>query len=101
MVLQLTGRLDGNTSPKLEAAFNQQFVAKHSQFVFDCASLDYISSAGLRVVLLAAKKLKSVQGKLVLSGMNQNIREVFEMSGFATIFDIFSSREEALQGLSS
>ena len=55
--------------------------------MLDLGRLDYISSAGLRVVLIAAKRLKSVGGALVLCTLNPSVREVFEISGFASILE--------------
>jgi anti-anti-sigma factor len=65
-------------------------------FIFDLSRVSYISSAGLRAVLIAAKKTKSVHGKLAFVGLDDNIKEVFDMSGFSTILSIYSTENEAL-----
>ena len=60
--------------------------------------LDYISSAGLRVLLAAAKQLKGIDGELRICSLNEVVREVFDISGFTTIFKVFGSESEALDG---
>jgi len=69
------------------------------RIVLDLGRLDYISSAGLRVVLLLAKKLKQLGGALILCDIQPNVREVFEISGFLTILKVCASREEAVEAL--
>ena len=64
--------------------------------IIDFAELEYICSSGLRVIIQAAKKLKSVEGNLVLCSMQDYIQEVFEISGFDTFLKIFSSKDEAM-----
>ncbi len=60
--------------------------------------LDYINSAGLCVLLVAAKKLEGVDGELRFCNLNEIVREVFDISGFTTIFRVFGSEAEALDG---
>ena len=67
--------------------------------LIDFKSLDYISSAGLRVLIMVAKKLKAAQGSLVLCNLDEKIYEVFNVSGFTAIFDICTTQEEALDKL--
>ena len=64
--------------------------------VLDCSQLDYVSSAGLRVFLITAKRLSKVDGKLALSALTEQVREVFDIAGFSSIFRIYPSRREAL-----
>lgn len=96
LVLELEGRLDSSTANLLETLFTQKVEQGERLFVFDFSNLQYISSAGLRVMLVAAKKLKATGGKLSLCGMNDNVLEVFQISGFTNIFSIYPQREEAL-----
>lgn len=95
-VLEIEGRLDGQHAQEAENAFMALAAEGKSNFVFDFARMAYISSAGLRVVLVAAKKVKSMQGKLVCAGMNDQVRDVFEMSGFLGILETAATAEEAL-----
>lgn len=69
--------------------------------VLDLARLDYISSAGLRVVLMLAKRLRQNQGRLVLCGLQPQIHEVFEISGFLALLTVTETRAQALQELES
>ncbi|RKN84807.1 STAS domain-containing protein [Paenibacillus ginsengarvi] len=98
-VLALSGRLDGNTSGALESQFLQLVEQGAARFVFDLSQLEYVSSAGLRSFLLAAKKIKTIQGKLALAHLNQNVKEVFDMSGFSAIFTICATERDALEAV--
>lgn len=70
-----------------------------SRFVVDCAGLGYISSAGLRVLLIAAKRLAATAGVIVLSGLTEQIKEVFDIVGFESIFKIYRTPNDALAAL--
>ena len=82
----LEGRLDTTTSPALEAELKQS-VNGIEELVFDFAKLEYISSAGLRI-LLAAQKIMSKQGSMVIKNVNEVIGEVFDVTGFSDILTI-------------
>jgi len=79
--IALKGRLDTTTAPQLEAELD---LAGVSKLVFDFAELDYISSAGLRL-MLSSQKVMNKQGSMVLRNVNKNIMEVFEITGFSDI----------------
>lgn len=98
-VVTIRGRLDGNTSSQMEAEFLRLAERGESRFVFHLAELDYVSSAGLRCLLLAAKKVKAMQGKLALAHMSEHVREVFDMSGFSSIFTICATETEAVRAV--
>jgi len=59
--------------------------------------MDYVSSSGLRILLMALKRITMVKGKFVLCNLQENIREIFEISGFTTIFEIYPNEEDALR----
>ena len=80
----LKGRLDTTTAPELEAALELDGI---TALVLDFEGLEYISSAGLRVILAAQKKM-SAQGKMVIKNVNDTIKEVFEITGFIDILTI-------------
>ena len=84
--LTLTGRLDTTTAPELEAALAPCF-ADASNLVLDFGKLDYISSAGLRV-LLSAQKVMNKQGKMSVKNVNDSVMEVFDVTGFTDILTI-------------
>lgn len=99
VVLSLQGRLDPNTSGTFDQAFNRLIEQGKTRFVLGLAQLEYVSSAGLRSLLLAAKKMKSISGKLALCQLGEHVQEVFDMSGFSAIFAIKATEEEALQSV--
>ena len=84
--IALEGRLDTTTAPQLEEEFKQS-IADNTELNLDFAKLEYISSAGLRV-LLAAQKVMNKQGKMIIRNVNDVISEVFEVTGFADILTI-------------
>ncbi len=90
------GRLDSASGPAFEKDLLGRIESGRLRMLLDFGELQYISSAGLRIVLLAAKKMKSAGGKMALCSLNPQIAEVFEISGFSNILDIHSSRDAAL-----
>lgn len=86
LTIALEGRLDTTTAPQLEAVLNESLTGI-TWLVVDMTNLEYISSAGLRVVL-KAQKIMNVQGKMTIVGANESILEVFEITGFADILTI-------------
>ena len=93
------GSLDSNTSPKAQQEIDGVLAAGARKVAIDCTALDYISSAGLRVLLGAAKRLGGgAAGGLRLFGLNETVREVFDISGFSTILAVFGSEADALRG---
>ena len=84
--IALEGRLDTTTAPQLEAEFKKS-IADNTELNLDFAKLEYISSAGLRV-LLAAQKVMNKQVKMVIRNVNDVVSEVFEVTGFADILTI-------------
>jgi anti-anti-sigma factor len=95
------GRIDSVTGAAFEHDVLEQIDGGQRRLLLDFADLVYISSAGLRIVLLAAKRMKSAGGRLVLCSLNPQITEVFEISGFNRILDIQSSRDAALSLLAA
>jgi anti-sigma B factor antagonist len=100
VVLTVEGRLDSSNSDQFEKQLLTMVEQGNARFVLDFGGLDYISSAGLRVLLKAAKELKKQDGRLCLCALRDYVREVFEMSGFATFLPIHSSLEASLESFS-
>ncbi|MDQ6423044.1 STAS domain-containing protein [Paenibacillus sp. LHD-117] len=98
-VIPLEGRLDGNNASVAEGVFLQQLAEGKQRFLFDFSELQYISSAGLRVILVAAKKLRASKGRLICACLAEQVYDVFEMSGFTTILEMAATKEEALEKL--
>ena len=86
LVVSVEGRLDTVTAPQLESEINSS-LAGVTELVMDFAKLDYISSAGLRVLLSAQKKMNA-QGKMVVKNINDTIKEIFEVTGFCDILTV-------------
>ena len=84
--LKIVGRLDTTTAPELEATIDG-CAAEIKELVLDCSALEYVSSAGLRVIL-KAQKLMNAQGSMKLTHVNETIMEVFDITGFADILTI-------------
>lgn len=93
-MLKIAGRVDGATAPQFETALLGLFAEGSERVLLDLSALDYVSSAGLRVILMAAKKARARQGRLVLCALQPQVDEVFQMSGFARILDIAPSADE-------
>jgi anti-sigma B factor antagonist len=96
VVVEVEGRLDSVTSNELEKEILSLLQSGESNLLIDFAGLDYISSAGLRVLLMAAKKARTAGGQVVLANLVNNVKEVFDIAGFNNIFPIFQSQDEAL-----
>lgn len=86
MTIVLSGRLDTTTSPELEATIKAD-ISQVTELFFDFTELEYISSAGLRV-LLAAQKIMNKQGRMVIRHVNETVMEVFDITGFCDILTI-------------
>ena len=86
LTVKLAGRLDTTTAPELEVALKDSY-AGVEKLVLDFAELEYLSSAGLRV-LLGAQKTMNKQGELVVKNVNDTIDEIFEITGFADVLTI-------------
>ena len=95
-IVSLKGRLDINTHGQLEAELNALAGKGQAKVLIDFKELEYISSAGLRVLLSAAKQFKKINGSIALAALAPTVRQVFEISGFNSIFPLYSTREEAL-----
>ena len=86
LTLSLTGRLDTTTAPELEAVIKENIIGV-TNLVMEFAGLEYLSSAGLRVIL-SAQKTMNKQGEMVIRNVNETINEVFEITGFIDILTI-------------
>jgi anti-anti-sigma factor len=95
IVLSINGRLDTTNYGILEQKLMSYYDSGNTMIIMDCGKLDYISSSGLRVFLMALKKASLLKGSFLLADLQDTIREIFEIAGFTTIFEIFKSVEEA------
>jgi anti-sigma B factor antagonist len=99
VTLSLSGRLDATTAKMFESKILARIESGDRRFIIDLAQLDYISSAGLRVLVLAAKQLASVKGRIVLCSLKKPVREVFDIVGFSSTFPLYASPEDAIKNI--
>lgn len=95
-VLLAEGKLDSVSSPDLDRRMATLIEDGVRQITVDLSGVDYISSAGLRVFLSAAKRLKQAQGKLALAAPSNQVQQIFDVAGFASILPIFRTLNEAV-----
>lgn len=96
VVLALTGRVDSTTSAALEHHLAGLTAAGERRLIVDFSGVDYISSAGLRVMLALAKRVRDLKGQLALCGMGDTVKQVFALAGFLPLFAVADSRNDAL-----
>jgi len=97
IVIKISGRMDASNSSEFEN-FMDTVLSEHSEdIVIDLEGLDYISSAGLRSILITGKNMKTKRQELKLCNLQDDVMEVFEISGFSSIFNIFDSIEAAVE----
>ncbi len=87
-VVELEGRMDTNTSPEFQKEMEAYYSKEGFKMILDFDRLDFVSSAGLRVLLLIQKKSKALNGSLVIKNVKPEIQEVFDMTGFSDILTI-------------
>ena len=88
LVIKVDGRLDTNTSPDLEAAMDLDGV---NEIVFDFVDLEYISSAGLRILMTAQKQMTACGGKMSVANPNATVKGVFDITGMNSVFNVVES----------
>lgn len=98
-IIEVEGKLDSKTSSQMEKCLVSAIDNGNKEIILDFTALDFISSAGLRVLLIGVKKLKLVNGKIVLVSVKDYIKEILEISGFHTLFQVYPNLEEALNGM--
>jgi len=95
-VLDVVGRVDSATAPVLQEKLKSVMTAPQAKVLIDFTRLEYISSAGFRVLLLAAKRAEESGSHFVLCGLSGKVRQLFDLGGFLDLFAISASREEAI-----
>lgn len=101
LIGRLKGRLDASTSDTIQESLLKTIEEGNTRLALDLAGLEYISSAGLRVLLMTHKKVSQSQGKLIIFGLQDYIHEILEIAGFTAILTLSENRESALSELSS
>ncbi|NOX32253.1 MAG: STAS domain-containing protein [Deltaproteobacteria bacterium] len=95
-IFSVKGSLDSNTSPELETKIYKALETGQRKLILNLEDLEYISSAGIRVMLKTAKDLKRMEGNIVLCSLQDYVREVFDIAGFDGYLNIEKSLEEAM-----
>ena len=97
LVVHLEGKLDAVSSPQLEEALASDIAAGEKNVILDFTGIDYLSSAGLRVLLSNTKKLHNTGGSLGIYGMLDDVYDIVKMAGFEKVLNLYSSEKEALK----
>lgn len=100
LVMTPEGRLDAQSAQSLQEQILRRIEDGEKSILLDFSKIDYISSAGLRALLTAAKRLRESGGRLAICFLKDKVREVFQVSGFDTVVEIYPDKETALQKLS-
>jgi anti-anti-sigma factor len=97
LIVSVKGRMDAVTVQEFDTQVPAFIAEGATVLLLTLDALEYISSAGLRSILAAAKQLKAKGGEILFAGLKGPVKDVFDISGFDTIFKIFPSEEEALK----
>lgn len=101
VVVALAGRFDSSSSPAVDAHLQALVAGANPRVVVDLSGVEYISSAGLRVMLSLAKRTKEARGRLVLAGLGDAVRQVFELAGFLPLFLVEPTGDAAVVRVSA
>lgn len=94
-VVEARGRIDAHLAPELEAQLQTLLAAGHNRLIVDFQKVSYISSSGLKVLLIALRAARQRGGDVKLCALNDRVRDVFTISGFDKIFDIYPTESTA------
>ena len=97
LILKMSGRLDAVSSPAVERKIFDYLDRDKHKLLLDFSGIDYLSSAGLRMLLSVTKKIRSLSGKLILYSITMNVMEILKMSGFDHVLDIALTEEEGVR----
>ncbi len=100
VIVKLAGRLDGSNAHTVEQSFAGVLDSGASRLAIDLSDLEYVSSAGLRVLLIVANRIQHANGKVAVFGLNGGVRAVFSISRFDTIFPIEADLAAAIAAVS-
>ncbi len=98
LILDLKGRMDAITSPQIREKIMAVIDRGETQILLDCSGLEYISSAGLRVMFEAAYKIQDRSGRIGCYGVNSNVRKIFNLADLGSDIRIYDEQETALNG---
>jgi anti-anti-sigma factor len=98
-IIAVKGRLDSVTAPTLGERLSSALGAPSRRLLIEFSQLEYISSAGFRILLLAAKRAGESDGQIVLAGVSGKVRQLFDLGGFLDLFRICGTRDEGVAAL--
>ncbi|MDR2051051.1 MAG: STAS domain-containing protein [Deltaproteobacteria bacterium] len=96
-LISLEGRLEATQAGEVQAEIQSALTAGPPNLLLDCSGLSYVASMGLRCFLLAHKEAQKAGGRTIFSGLNENVRSVFALTGFDKIIQVTGTPEEALR----
>lgn len=99
VVVRVLGRLDAASSPQLEKKINSIIETGHFKLILNLGGVDYLSSAGMRLMLSVSKKLKHLEGKIVACNLNDEVLDVIKMAGFHQVLELYPTEEESFNHL--
>lgn len=99
IVLEAEGRMDSTTAPALGETLTATLGAGPKGLVLDLRLLEYISSAGFRILLMAAKRAEELGSRFVLCGISGKVRQLFDLGGFLDLFTTYTSKEEGVASI--
>lgn len=99
VVVRPQGRLDAASAPQLEQQLQSIIEQGHFKIVLNLANVEYLSSAGMRLMLSVSKKLKNLEGKIVVCSLSDEVMDVIKMAGFHQVLEFYPNEEESLTHL--
>jgi anti-anti-sigma factor len=97
-LVNVEGRIDTTNASEFEKPVMDLIDGGSTRIILDCSGLNYISSSGLRVFLVVQKKMISIKGQFRLCSLQPAIKEIFDISGFSSIFSVYPDQEAASKG---
>lgn len=101
VLFRIRGKIDTNTAPDLEEQVIPLIAQGQRRLIFDLSEVEYVSSAGLRIFLLASRKLARTDPRVALAAVPDHIKQVFDVAGFSSLFSFYTTTEEALRVLNT
>lgn len=97
LLIELEGKLDASTTPDIQARLAEKICSGQKFLAIDFSRVTYLASSGLRMLLVLSKSVGSLEGRIILCGMDQTMRDTLDISGFSPYFPLAANTEEALR----